>query len=255
VTISVTTPSTPLIEPDPLLGAPLAHYPSERGRPLLAAAVVIGAAAVLLNFTLAAAPAWWGPALTILIMALLVLGLGWAVLHVWNREIILYERGFSYREGSNTVYFLYDEVRGIRLHAQRRAYFFGLWRRNVYRFTVTTIRGETIVITNLYRRAAELATRLEERITALLRPRLAARLAAGQSVEFPGAVTLTAAGLHHGERELTWERFGGLQIGGRRLALLDSSGAVWLAVPLDAVENITLLLDFLRERQRQGERT
>lgn len=251
----MTIPSTPLIEPDPLLGAPLAHYPSERGRPLIAAALVIGAAAVLLNFTLATVPAWWGPALTIALMALLALALGWAVLHVWNREIILYERGFSYREGSNTVYFLYDEVRGIRLHAQRRAYFFGLWRRNVYRFTVTTIRGETIVITNLYRRAAELATRLEEQITVLLRPTLAARLAAGEAVDFPGAVTLTAEGLQHGERNLTWEHFGGFQIGGRRLVLLDDAGALWLAVPLDAVENITLLLDLLRERGPQGERT
>ena len=62
VTMSVTIPSTPLIEPDPLLGAPLAHYPSERGRPLIAAAIVIGAAAVGLNFTLATGPAWWGPA-------------------------------------------------------------------------------------------------------------------------------------------------------------------------------------------------
>src|SRR5690606_17619332 len=107
------------------------------------------------------------------------LAAGWYVLHGWNREIILYEGGFSYREGSRTVYFRYEEIAGIRLRAERLAYFGGVIRRDRYRFVVTSWQGDRFVITNLYRRAAELGTRLTEQVNRVLQPAISRRLAAG----------------------------------------------------------------------------
>jgi hypothetical protein len=240
----------PPVEADPFLGEAIANYPSDRGRPLLIAGVIGGAAAVLLNFTFAAVPEWWGPAITVVLMAGLGLALGWYVLHIWNREIILYERGFSYREGSNTVHFFYNEIRGVRLLAERRSYFGGLLQRNVYRYTVTTAQGETFVITNLYRRAAELGSKLTEHLNRTLEPILASRLAKGEAVAFGETLQVSAAGLREGERQLAWEGYGGYRIGGRQLALLDAAGEVWYSAPLAEIENITLLLDILRERQK-----
>jgi hypothetical protein len=89
-----------LIEADPVLGSALGIYPSDRLPPLILAGAIGAPALVILNFTVAAIPAWWSPIVTILITASLGLALGWYILHIWNREIILYERGFSYREGS-----------------------------------------------------------------------------------------------------------------------------------------------------------
>lgn len=237
----------PPIEADPILGEAIANFPSDRGRALLIAGVIGGAAAVFLNFTFAAIPEWWGPALTIVLMASIGLALGWYVLHLWNREIILYERGFSYREGSKIVHFFYHELRGVRLRAERRSYFGGRIHRNVYRFTVTTNQNETFVITNVYRRAAELGTKLTENLNRVLQPTIAPKLERGESIPFGDTLKVSAAGLQAGERQLAWENYGKYRIGGRQLAILDKSGEVWFSAPLYEVENITLLLDVLRQ--------
>ena len=239
----------PPVEADPVLGEAIANYPSDRGRPLLISALVGGAAALVLNFTLAAIPQWWGPALTIVLMAALALALGWYVLHVWNREIILYERGFSYREGSKVIHFFYHEIRGVRLRAERLAYFGGRLHRNLYRFTVTTQDGETFTITNVYRRAAELGTKLTECLNRTLQPRLMGRLERGESVAFSESLSMTGSGLHDGDRFLAWADYAGHRIGGRQLALFNGAGEVWYSAPLAEIENITLLLDLLRDHR------
>lgn len=242
-----------VIEPDPILGQALDHFPSDRSQPLIIAAAVIAPVALVLGLTTAQTLEWWGPVVTVVVMALVVLALGWYVLHVWNREIVLYERGFSYREGSKTVFFRYDEITAIRLRAERLAYFGGLLRRNVYRFTVTTTEAERFTITNLYRRADELGTRLTEQINRVLAQQIVRRVSNGEKVAFADASTgmlaLSADGLHHADQVLSWADFGGYRIGGRQLWLLDAAGAVWLSLPLSEVDNIMLLLEWLRERQ------
>ena len=238
-----------LIDPDPILGQPLAHFPSDRLRPLIVAGVVGAPIALALGLTTAQVSAWWGPVVTVVIIAPVTLILAWYVLHGWNREIILYERGFSYREGSKTVFFRYNEIASIRLRAERLAYFGGLIRRNIYRFTVTTTEAERFTITNLYHRAAELGTKLTEQINLVLQPQITQKIAEGSAVAFGDTLTVKADGLHENGRDLSWEAFGGYRIGGRQLALLDQSGAVWYTLPLAEVDNITLLVDLLRQRQ------
>ncbi len=237
------------IEPDPILGEAVANYPSNRLRPLIVAYGIGGPVALILALTTAQITAWWGPLLTVAIMAVVTLVLGWYVLHLWNREIILYSRGFSYREGSRVIFFLYNEVASIRLHAERLAYFGGLLRRDVYRFTVTTAQDERFTITNLYRRADELGTRLTEHIDRVLGPKIGRKLANGEAVAFGDTLVLRAEGLRDQDRGLAWADFGGYRIGGRKLALLDSTGAVWYSLPIAEVDNITLLLEVLRQRQ------
>lgn len=237
------------IDADPLLGEAVANYPSDRLRPLLIAGVVVAPVALVLGLTTALVTDWWGPVVTVVLMATTVLVLSWYVLHVWNREIVLYERGFSYREGSKTVFFRYDEIAAIRQRAERRVYFGGLLRRDVYHFTVTTTKAERFSITNLYRRAAELGQRLNEQVDRTLGPQIAQQLAAGGAVAFGDMLTLNAAGLREAGRRLDWTNYGGYRLGGSRLALLDAAGAVWLALPLAEVDNVTLLLELLRQHQ------
>lgn len=237
-----------VIDPDPLLGEALANYPSDRLRPLLIAGAIGAPVALALGLTTAQVLEWWGPVLTVILMASVALALGWYVLHYWNREIILYERGFSYREGSKTVFFLYAEIASIRLRAEQLAYFGGLLRRRIYRFTVTTREDERFTISEVYRRADELGTRLTERINHTLQSEIARRLAAGEMIKFGDTLTLSSVGLHESGRVLPWDEYGGQRIGGRKLTLYDGSGAVWYALPLSEVDNVTLLLDMLRER-------
>jgi hypothetical protein len=237
-----------MVETDPTFGALLATYPSDRGRLLLPAAIIIGVVGTLLNFTLATVEPL-GPPLTIAITAGVSLAAGWRVLHFWNREVILYEKGFTFREGAHTVFFHYYEVKSIRQRAERLAYFGGLLRRTLYRFTITTIRDEKIVLDNLYRRVAQLGERLEARANHILEPLTAARLGKGELVAFSDTLRVNNDGLHQSGRSLTWGDLGGYRIERGQLLLLDRGGEVWFGLPLPDVDNITILLNLLRQRQ------
>jgi uncharacterized membrane protein YobD (UPF0266 family) len=246
-------PETPL-PPDPALGAVISHHPSNRLPPLIVAGVIGAPVMVILNFTLAQSDAWYGAPLTVIIVAVLGLALGWYILHIWNREIVLYERGFSYREGSNTIPFLYAEVKSLRLKAERKAYLAGLLRRNVYRFTVTTLRDEQFHLTNLYSDAAELGRHFEGQIIPLLRASVHAQLERGESVAFSDTLRLSLDGLSEGGRVLPWTDCGGYRVQSGQLLLLDRSGATWHALPLSEIDNLTLLVEQLRVQRTTDSR-
>lgn len=235
-----------MIDYDPLLGEVLAIYPSDRLRLLIPAALICGAAALALGVTFAQVTDWWGPAVTLLGMAAVTLLAGWWVLHRWNREVIVYRRGFTYREGSQVVPLLFNEIKSIHQSGEQLAYFGGRVRRNLYRITMTTVRGEVIVLTNLYRRVGELGELLERLITETLRPRFAAWLEQGETVSFNG-LAISAAGIHQGEDHLPWGEFAGYRVQNRRLVIA-ARGGDWRGVPLNQLDNIVLLLGWLRER-------
>jgi hypothetical protein len=239
-----------MIEDNPVLGPLIASYPSDRGRLLRPAAFIVVAVAVVLNYTLAEVDAWWGPLLTVILTALMVLAAGWYVLHHWNREIILFEHGFSYREGSRPVFFRYTEIAHIRQRGERLVYLGGLYRRTVYHFVLTTGQGDVIVLTNLYRRIAELGARMEQKVNAVLWPVIAERLAKGETVAFSTTLGLSGRGLHEGERDLAWDTYGGYRIENRQLIVLNQTGEVWFSIPLTEVDNVTLLLQVLRDHSR-----
>ncbi len=245
------TPSSALFEADPLYGKVIAHYPSDRFRILLRAALIGAPLALLIGLTVAQVEAWWSFFATIGLMGVIAVGLMWYVLHYWNREIILHEHGFSYREGSNVVFFFYAEIERLQLRAEQLAYFGGLLRRTIYAFTLTSKKGETFTLTNVYRRAAELGTRLTERVHLELKPALAAKLAQGERARFADDLEVSAEGIHTRARALTWDAFGGWRVADRQLYLLDRAGATWHAAPLRDLYNVLLLVDLLRERAPQ----
>lgn len=238
-----------MVESDPLLGGFLANYPSDRARLLIPAVIVSGIVAVVLNFTTAAVEAWWGPPLTIILMALVVLIVGWRVLHFWNREVMLYEHGFSYREGGRTVFFLYHELASIRQRAERLVYFGGLIRRTTYRYTLISIRGEKIVLTNLYKNVDRLMERLEQKLNALLEPQIIERLNSGEKVPFSDTLRVSKSGLHEGGRDLHWSEFGGYKAGGGQLTLLSRDSTAWLTLALPDIDNLAILIGLLKQQE------
>jgi hypothetical protein len=239
-----------MIANDPVYGKALANFPSNRERPLFISGALCFAAALVLNFTFAAVPDWWGPTLTMLLMALLVLACGWYLIGIWNREVVLYERGFSYREGSRTVYFYYAEIRALRQQARRMAYFGGLLRRAEFRVTLRTDRDETIVLDNTYKGIDRLAVQLETQLNAVLRPVIQHLLKEGKPAAFGEALALTADGVQVSGNLLAWGEFAGCKVQGGRLALLrrapDGGDTEFAGVSLEDVDNLTLLLEFLR---------
>lgn len=239
------------LEADPLYGEIIAHYPSDRWRLLVLGGITGLASAIALNFTTATIPGWVGPALTIVLMASITLAMGWYALHVWNREIVLHTRGFSAREGKNTVYFFYDEVRGVRLRAERLAYLGGLIRRPVYVTTIMSVRDEVLIVDGTYKRAGEFGAAFLRLAAPALRARIDATLERGDAVTF-GGLSVTAAGFHHRGDVLSWAACRGCRAAAGHLHILDQTGAVWASAPLREVDNLPLLIDLIRERTGSG---
>jgi len=239
-----------MIEADPVFGKVIANYPSDRIRLMAPAVVISGVVSVILNVTLAEVDACWGPALTVIIMAAVVLGLGWRVLHFWNREIVLYEEGFSYREGARPIFFLYHEVLSVRQQGQRLAYFGGLIRRNTYKFTLTTLRGEVMILDNTYVRIEELGANVEKKIYAVLEPYLKEEMAKGEKIPFSDTLRLSNNGLEKKGRELPWEEFDGYKISGGQISIFaQPDTSVWLSIPLPEVDNVPILIRWLKQRE------
>lgn len=235
------------LEPDPVLGAALGGSVSNRFRLLLIAGIVVLGVGLFLNFTIGAVQEGWGPPLTILLTAAVMLGAGWWVLHWWNREIILYERGFTVEEGARVVPVRYEEVARVHLQAGRVSYG-GLFPHERYLCVLTTIHDEQIAVNGWYRHASELGTRLNARVDIALRPQVEARWAAGAGVPFGESLALSAAGIESEGQALNWADYGGFRIAGGRLMILGAAGEPWASPPLAGLYNLTLLVAVLRER-------
>lgn len=239
-----------MIEADPVFGKFIDNYPSNRARLLVPAVILSGIAAVILNATVASVEAWWGPVLTVILMAGIVLIVGWRALHFWNREVILYENGFSYREGARPVFFLYHEILSIRQQGQRLAYFGGLIRRNTYQFTLTTLRGEVMVLDNLYVRIEELGAQIEKQVYAVLDPYLREQMTKGERIPFSNTLRLSSDGLHEKGRDLSWSQFDGYQVSSGQITLYaQPDKSAWLSIPLPDVDNLPILVRWLKQHE------
>ncbi len=246
------------IDPDPVLGTPIHNFPSRRLRALLVGWSFLIGLSLLLNLAFWNFDGVWVGVVVITLMGLLALVVGWWVLHQWNREVILYENGFSYREGSTNVPFQYSEVRAIRIRAEQLAYFGGLLRRVIYRITLTTHAGEAIVLDNTYSGIERLSDKLTEQINRTVRPALQQQYEQGEWVAFTDYLAVSRMGIRVSKEVLAdtdedavlpWHEYASYRVEQRKLRLLTRGGQVWFEAPLSEIDNITLLVAVLRQRQ------
>lgn len=239
----------PIIEDDPILGRCIAYYPNNRLRLLLIGAAVLTVVWFVITVALWEADATTASAITVGVLAVTTLAVGWYASHLWNREVVLYEAGFSMRQGSQTALIPYSEVTIIRQRAERRAYFGGLVHYTVYRITLNTGNDEIIFINNLYRRLDDLIVRLDHYVTAAMRPAAQDRLQAGEALAFGDRLSLTQMGLRDDGRDLPWNLFGGYRVAEGHLALLTAENDVWYRARLDSYNNLSLFIELLRQHQ------
>jgi hypothetical protein len=240
-----------LFDDDPVLGKFLVNYPADRLRLLIQGGAALLVVYFVTTVALWQADAGYAAAVTVLVIAAATLLVGWYVTHLWNREIVIFEKGFYYREGSNIAPILYADVSSILQRGERRSYFGGLIRRNMLIFTMRTEREELIILNRLYRRLDELTLRLEKTIVEARLPIINQQLENGERIAFGDGLKLSAIGLHEGGRDLTWENFGGYRIQSGRINIYAQTGDVWYSAPLSDVDNIRMLIDLLQERHTQ----
>jgi len=233
-----------LFEDDPILGAYVSHHPSNRFWLLVQAGFIYSVPVILLNLVFVNVTTLGALALisTFAVWALVV---GWGVMHRWNREVIVYERGFTYQQGSRVIYIHFAEITRFRQHAERIVYL-GRFRRERYRYDMTTRKGETLRLTNLYQRAARLGVLLEKGIVHSRLPIIQAQLAAGETVPFGADLVASQAGLSAGTRHLPWGQVRGQRVENGQIIFTSAESDAALSLPLDAVDNPLLLLALVR---------
>ena len=237
-----------IIEDDTLLGKYISHHPVNRFRLVVQAGIVYFIATTALQLLFYSLDDQLASILLIFLFAALALGLGWYVLHLWNREVVIYEKGCNYREGSIVADFMYDEVETFHQQAERLNYFGGLYKRNVFTFTVRTFRDEVVKLSNLYTDIEKLGHNLEHGINSVLREKVRHSLLMSESVSFGSDFKLSDRSIIANGQELMWEDFRAYAIQGGNLTIASHTDENWYQIPLNEVANLTLLIEILRQK-------
>lgn len=238
---------------DDLLGRYISHHPVNRLRLVFQAGLVYFIATTLLQLLFVELDDQTASILLIFFFSAIALGLGWYVMHLWNREVVVYEKGFNFREGSSIADFQYDEVLSFRQKAERLRYFGGLFRRNVYTFTVRTHRDEVIILTNRYTDIEKLGNNLEVGINSVLHDRVHQSLASGESVSFGESFEISDTRISANEQDLPWDEFDSFGTTQGRLTLSSKTDEAWYQIPLEDIDNLSLLVKVLREKSSKAD--
>ena len=237
-----------LFKVDDLLGRYISHHPVNRLRLVSQAGLVYFIATTVLQLLFVELDDQTASILLIFFSSAIALGLGWYVMHLWNREVVIYEKGFNFREGSSIADFQYDEVASFRQKAERLRYFGGLFRRNVYTFTVRTYRDEVIKLTNLYTDIEKLGNNLEVGINSVLENRVRQSLIHGESISFGEGFEISEVGITANSQNLLWEDLASFGTKQGQLTLSSKTEESWYQIPLEDIDNLSLLAKVLREK-------
>lgn len=242
-----------IFAPDPMMGDYIAHHPSNRQRLLIRAGVLYGVPILFLQVFFAELDDVLASIVLIGIFASLALAVAWYVLHNWNREVILYQRGFTYREGSQTVVFRYDEIITFRQRAERIRYA-GVIRRDIYEFTLFSQKDERLFLNAVYQDIVKLGETLERFIAEARLPISKTLLDAGEALGFgtliidQEAISLVDAD-EQAPSSLAWTSYRGYRIERGMLWLDSEQAAGGLQIRLNTLDNLFLLILLLKSRQ------
>jgi hypothetical protein len=249
---SAPQPASNIFAADPTLGKYLSHHPSRRMMLLIQGAFLYAIPAWILQLLTANLDDQTAALFLPFSFAAIGGAVGWYVLHLWNREVVLYERGFSYRRGSVTAYFRYENIVTLKQSIETQS-ILGLFPRTVYNYTLISDLEETLQINNLYSNTEKLTRSLDALIASARLPIIRQQMASGQAVPFSENLKLSREGIILGERELFWHELKAYKPQSGRLILQSSDNPEWASLPLRDINNPPLLLALLKERVKNKE--
>lgn len=236
--------ATSIYDADPILGKYVSHHPSNRIRLLIIGAILYAIPVGILQLL------FWNvdDQTAAIFLPFLFAGLAgavlWYMLHHWNREVVLYERGFSYRQGSTTAYILYANIVKLKQHIENVSLLF--FSRMVYDYTLITDIDETIRINNLYSNPEKLTRLLDALIINNRLPTLHYKIDNGETVKFGESLGIMRDGIVLNERELFWHEYKTQRVREGQLILQSKEDDEWAVVPVNEIDNPALLIALLK---------
>lgn len=253
MTLETDIPKKPF-EDDPALGEFVSYHPVDRLRLLIIGGGAYALVVIFVQLFFFQLDDETAAIIQPALYALASLAIAWYLLHLWNREITIYDQGFTYREGSHTARIFFMEVVTVRLKAER-IFYFGLIPRDVYRYTLITQEDETLTIDNRYKKVEKLGLALEKAIAQARLPIVEDKIERGDVIEFGLSLALDQRGIDHDRQRLSWADYAGFKTQTGDLVIMQRNQDPhahdeWARVKLNALDNAVLLIDLLKRRNQ-----
>ncbi len=127
---------------------------------------------------------------------------GWGAYANWNKAVVVYERGFAYRDRKGIRIWRWEDVVSMT-SAITRHYHSGIYTGTTHIYTLHNRKNRRLVLSDSMRKVEELAKNIDEGIFPLLYARAADGYNAGQVIAF-GPVTINTAGISIGRKTYPW---------------------------------------------------
>jgi hypothetical protein len=238
------------IEDDPILGKYLKHYSSHRMLLLVLGGVAYFAVFVVLTIATLGVVSTVTDIIVPILYTVAALMILWTLAHYWNREVILFQYGFSYKQGSVVATFSYYQIKSFVLNIERIRYF-GVFPFVQYRCVMTSEAGDIMTLNNVYKDVPKLIDTLEKLITELRLPITNAILEQGQTANFGDALGINKQGILDlaSNETLAWNSYGGYQLDGKTLTIQAHPNTLWKTYPVSTFANLRLFVTLMKERK------
>lgn len=235
-----------IYEADPILGKYLAHHPSNRLRLMIIGGILYTVPVGIMQIIFWDVENELASIFLPISFAIIAGAILWWILHHWNREVVLYGRGFSYRQGSRTAYILYSSVVQLKQHIEGVS-FLG-FSRTVYDYELTTDIDEKLKINNVYSRVDALTRALEAYIARDRLIIMRKKMEEGQTLDFNANLRITGEGIMLDDELLAWQDFKTQRVKNGQLLLQGNHDEIWGTMSVEEINNPILLIALLKER-------
>ena len=234
-----------LFVPHPAYGRYRSHHPSRRIVLMVRAGVAYTIAVIVLQLLT------WNVSDNVAAIFLPVAYGGiaaaalWYVVHYWNREVVLYERGFTYHEGSRTGQFYYKDITTVRQNIEDLS--IGRLRlRTIYTYQMISRFDEQLTINNIYSETRNLINRLDSFIARERLPELREDLAQGKPIQFGDAFQLTQEGIRYDGKTLVWDDVVNVRVRGGSLIIDSGDSEAWAIESVPAIDNVVIIIGMIK---------
>lgn len=238
--------SASIFTADPILGNYVSHHPSNRIRLMIIGLIIYAVPVFAMQAIFWTVENNIAAIILPILFALIGAGAFWFVAHHWNREVVLYERGLSYRQGSTTAYILYANVVKLIQNIERIR-FAGL-SRTVYDYKLVTDIDETLIINNVYSSPERLTRSLDAFIARDRLPIIRHKITSGEDATFNDSLHINSEGIMLDERKLAWQDYKTQRVKQGELYIQSRDDDEWAVIAVTDIDNPVLFIAVLKER-------
>jgi len=245
------------------LGASVGYYPVRkvtRWGDLVACLVLLGGAVLVFIYGIYItylAYQLHGPAMiddkmtapALIAFLLIVVGLlaGWGAYVNWKKGVVVYERGFVYRDRKGLQTWRWEDILTMT-SAITRHYYNGIYTGTTHIYTLLNRQNQKLKLADSILKVENLANAIDTNIFPLLYPRAADMYNAGEALAF-GPVAISKQGIAIGKRTYPWTdvkevsiRRGTLKVSKKEGGWFSGAGAAASAIP-----NLRVLLAIVHQ--------